>query len=357
VRALIQLVSGLVLSTAACGETARNPGERPRSSAGGEPGCSDQAACASLDGGQTGTGGGGRSALSGGKASVQEPNGGAGEFNSGGVSKADAGAGGESSADGPVADHEWATWPMPSWADSGLPNPPQYTDLGDGTVRDEVTGLVWRRARAASLPWSSALVTCTPDFRLPSIIELVSLANPETGWMDVIFGRYAGGAWSASQVAGEPDRAWHFYGAEGSTYPWSATQSYPALCVKAGFASPEPHYELTNVGAIATVRDNWTGLVWQQIHSDGTYEFDEAQPYCATLGAGFRVPSSKELQTLVDRRRFGPAIDPEYFPGTPSEHFWSGTRRSESIAHAVEFQLGAANTYGTQNPYYVRCVH
>jgi hypothetical protein len=358
VLALIPLVSGVMLSTvAACGETVRHPGPRPRPGDGGERGCADEAACGGSGGGPNGMGAA-PAAGSGGEASTLSPNGGAaGQFNAGGMSAADDGAAGESSAGDPLADREWATWPMPSWAESGLPNLPRYTDLGDGTVRDDITGLVWRRVRASTLPWSSALVACDPDFRLPSIIELVSLANPETGWVDPVLEQDVGGGWSSSPVAGTTDRAWLYYGGNGSTYPWSASASYRALCVKAGFASAQPHYELTNVGATVAVRDNWTGLVWQQVHSARPYEFGEAQAYCATLGAGFRVPSSKELQTLVDRRRFGPAIDAEYFPNTPSERFWSGTRVSEFIAHAVEFQLGASNTYGTEEAYYVRCVY
>ena len=65
----------------------------------------------------------------------------------------------------------------------------------------------------------------------------------------------------------------------------------------------------------------------------------------------------KELQTLIDRRRGAPTIDPKYFPETPSARFWSGTRRSELIAYLVEFKIGSANTYSTDLPSYMRCVH
>jgi hypothetical protein len=39
----------------------------------------------------------------------------------------------------------WAMWRMPNPAAAQLPNPSSYTDLGDGTVRDDVTCLVWQR--------------------------------------------------------------------------------------------------------------------------------------------------------------------------------------------------------------------
>ena len=37
----------------------------------------------------------------------------------------------------PSGTHSWAGWPMPNPANSGLPNPARYTDLGDGTVLGE----------------------------------------------------------------------------------------------------------------------------------------------------------------------------------------------------------------------------
>jgi hypothetical protein len=47
---------------------------------------------------------------------------------------------------------------MPNPASSGLPNPASYTDLGDGTVKDNVTGLIWQQAVAATqaYDWADA---------------------------------------------------------------------------------------------------------------------------------------------------------------------------------------------------------
>jgi hypothetical protein len=98
------------------------------------------------------------------------------------------------------------------------------------------------------------------------------------------------------------------------------------------------------------------GLVWQRGTSSLTYEFDEAQEYCRGLDEGFRAPSAKELQTLIDRRRAAPTIDPTYFPETPSGRFWSGTRPDESHAFLVEFKTGAAGPYAANLPSYMRCV-
>jgi hypothetical protein len=247
---------------------------------------------------------------------------------------------------------------MPNWVDFALPNAPHYSLLDDGTVRDDVTELVWATTRSDTVSWPLALGVCASGFRLPTIIELVSIANPVTTRVDAVFNLGPQSLWSSSPVHDTPASAWLWYGGEGSTYPWQVIQHYHAICVRGGKRPrAQAHYELTQVGSTPAVRDNWTGLVWQQGTSSRTYGFDEAQEYCRGLDAGFRAPSMKELQTLIDRRRAAPTIDPTYFPETPSAHFWSGTRRSESIAYLVEFKIGSANTYSTDLPSYMRCVH
>jgi len=56
-----------------------------------------------------------------------------------------------------------------------------------------------------------------------------------------------------------------------------------------------------------------------------------AKSYCAGLGAtlagtGWRLPTIKELQTLVDVSvATGPSIDPTFFPNGGPGSFWSST--------------------------------
>ena len=66
-------------------------------------------------------------------------------------SSASTGSGGASAAGCTPAtglEYSYACWPMPNPSSSGLPNPSSYTDLKDGTVQDNVTGLVWQQAVA-----------------------------------------------------------------------------------------------------------------------------------------------------------------------------------------------------------------
>jgi hypothetical protein len=68
---------------------------------------------------------------------------------------------------------------------NGAPNPESYTDNFDGTVTDNVTGLIWQQtAPTVQYNASNAAAYCASlslggknDWRLPTIIELVTLAD------------------------------------------------------------------------------------------------------------------------------------------------------------------------------------
>jgi hypothetical protein len=256
-----------------------------------------------------------------------------------------------------VRDPEWAMWPMPNIQGSGLPNPARYTNLGGGVIRDEVTGLVWTKPPKASGDFQTAQDECKmlgEGFRLPSMIELASLAGTRSA--SPLFSRFLGSHVSSSTVVTEPTHAWNALLDEGSSYLFAKDSRQQIACVRDGITNAEPHYETTTFDGLAVVKDNWTGLAWEQAGAPATVTFSEAQQYCVGLGTGWRTPSMKELQTLVYRRRSGPAIDPTYFPDTPPDWFWSSTMISASIGFGVRFDVGIANTHASTETSYVRCV-
>lgn len=110
-----------------------------------------------------------------------------------------------------------------------------------------------------------------------------------------------------------------------------------------------------------TVYDTKTKLTWQQAVAPGTYAWANAKTYCTSLslnGAGWRLPSAGELQTIVDETRTNPSIDPMAFPGTPPSWFWvsSPVAGVPSGAWAVEFNVGVTDTLLAAGANQVRCV-
>jgi hypothetical protein len=75
-------------------------------------------------------------------------------------------------------------------------------------------------------------------------------------------------------------------------------------------------------------------------------------------GAGWRLPTLKELLTIVDESRMNPSVDPKAFPSTPSDFFWSLSTvgGSTGTARDVFFGDGSTNTYNVTSSFYVRCV-
>jgi hypothetical protein len=110
-----------------------------------------------------------------------------------------------------------------------------------------------------------------------------------------------------------------------------------------------------------TVNDTRTRLTWERAPDLTPRVWSQAAPYCSALdlnGKGWRVPSVKELLTLVDESRWGPAIDPAAFPGTPSDYFWTSSPLATfpMFVWTVFFGKGTASFFDIGNPRLVRCV-
>ncbi len=79
-----------------------------------------------------------------------------------------------------------------------------------------------------------------------------------------------------------------------------------------------------------TVRDNVTGLVWQQTANGVLYDRVQATSHCQSLNlggwsSGWRLPTLIELESIVDYGRSMPSINGTAFPSTPSAPFWSSS--------------------------------
>lgn len=218
-----------------------------------------------------------------------------------------------------------------------------YTDNGNGTVTDNVTGLMWQKEddnkdynpylasgtyHAYYNPSSQSVCGSLSlggysDWRLPTIKELIDLTDfgiPFSGVSinSTYFPNTKGGGneyWSSTINNGAED-----YGAYTGTSKWQSYgygdgigSSYRYVrCVRGAQSSPS----FTKNGD-GTVTDNVTGLMWQSegygtgYHdSDGQYyttsyvDWTGALTYCKNLNlgsqTGWRLPNIKELVSIVD---------------------------------------------------------
>lgn len=111
--------------------------------------------------------------------------------------------------------------------------------------------------------------------------------------------------------------------------------------------------------ASSQVTDLRTGLIWQQPISTSFYSWDQATTYCRGLRTGtaaFRLPTFKELMSLVDPTRSMPAIDVRVFPNTLNELFWTASNRGTSGPAAISFATGSSTFYKASDSLRVRCV-
>ncbi len=249
---------------------------------------------------------------------------------------------------------------------------PRFTDNGNGTVTDNLTGLMWTKGGNAPGPlgcvpfvaktWADALtyIACLnaisylgyADWRLPNVNELESLINAEEAdtatWLNgqgfaVVQSAYY---WSSTTYAFDTSRAWdvnmsngyvnanskvnnsdYVWPVRGATTPpaelWKTNQttSYTAGDdgdLERGVTWPSPRFTDNGNG---TVTDNLTGLVWlKNADCFGTQTWANALNSANTLNSGecgltdgsaegdWRMPNRKELRSLIDYSQNIPAL-------------------------------------------------
>lgn len=245
-------------------------------------------------------------------------------------------------------------------AGSGLPNEVSY-EPGDGIVTDRVTGLVWEAvASRERTSWEEAKARCSAlvlggrdDFRLPGRIELVTILDfnelpVAASVFESVPSDYHFSSSPASFVAGSAYSV--YFGAGETTIASASPGSAVSRCVAGAVAAPpEPQFESADEGVL----DRVTGLTWEPRFAAAA-SFDEAGSRCASLG--LRLPSIRELQSLVDENHHAPALDPAIFPDDGPERVWSVTLRGEDRWY-VDFADG--KTYADvleDEPLASRCV-
>ncbi len=286
-------------------------------------------------------------------------------------------------------------------------NPHSYTDLGNGIVRDNVTGLEWVQdgnliasrdpdfdtddtAGDGRVTWQHALDYVAllnsenylgfNDWRLPTVKELSTLVDssiPYPGRMidtDFFPDTVASYYWSSTTNASSIGNAWYVGFHDGYVGDYYKTGSYYVRAVRSGQNDPEDRFEDNGDG---TITDTSTGLQWQQATAPGTYTWEQALSYCEALvlnndGAwttespnasgvkydDWRLPSRNELQSIVDYEVYGPAINTSFFPDTVASIYWSSTTGASYTGYAWSgyFHDGYVGNQNEAYDKYVRAV-
>ena len=284
------------------------------------------------------------------------------------------------------ADNAYPRWPMPNPAAAALPHPFDYTDQGDGTVLDHVTGLVWQKTvdkTTQVFTWAAAPAYCAGlklpapagfTWHLPTRIQLLSLVDYTTlAAMDAPFlgsGQPPGGMytwtstpWVVSQMPAKPQVAWIVnFGGGGGLTSNNGTQTDPEYvrCVASPAVTPlpYPHYEQVGAGEVEDVE---TGLVWAQASHLTLLSQPDAKAFCQSFGLNghtWRLPSVNELSSLVDDnpniKKVSPAIDACVFADTPANGYYMSSSIVGTTPWALNYEDGF--DFNNQTSGYVRCV-
>lgn len=286
------------------------------------------------------------------------------------------GAGGDADVDGGVipVDRRYAVWPLPAVK----PLLSNY-DLTADTVTDKTTGLVWQReeptpisqAFAGATSYCAALdLAGQQDWRLPTRIEFLTILD--YGQTQGVLNKTvfpdspqpAGTiAWTSSLnllQAKLNDRYMVDTSLALVTISTNDQLSNLYRCVRGGpTTSPANRYVMT----AGTARDVRTGLTWQTMAFATTQLFDDAKASCAGLslggGAPWRLPTVRELVTLIDEAREVVPMVPTIFDAGPKARYWSSTIRANPATATYAVDMNTANVHQedfTTEKMSVRCV-
>ncbi|HNQ87981.1 MAG TPA: DUF1566 domain-containing protein [Verrucomicrobiota bacterium] len=259
-------------------------------------------------------------------------------------------------------------------------HPPSFTESGDGTVTDNVTGLIWQQADGGEMTWESAATYADAlvlggqsDWRLPTAHELFSILNHgavnpalDTNAFTATGAQYW---WTADVQPTDSNRVWAANAGGGigphpktETLGAGGTKRFHVRCVR-GAPAParQPMHDFVGNGD-GTVTDRDTGLTWQQTEVASAASWESALDYAESLSlagrADWRLPNIKELQSLNDETCTSPSVDTNFFPAAKPARYWSSTTEINGTHRAwyVDFQLGIVGYDSKATNFWVRCV-
>jgi hypothetical protein len=289
-------------------------------------------------------------------------------------------------------DHVFAQWPMPD-STPGARVPPSYAAT-DKVITDQVTKLRWQRvlpevyagctARyklvgklqevGTGCTWEEAKAYCASPalakelgggtWRLPTKIELESIVDvTQAPAFDPLFETYPTDYFWSSSPFLNPEGlklAWVVDFSAGFSFDGARYSGGRARCVSSDDSAGGREPDLEIIADVVVDRN--TKLVWQWHLDSATRNWPEAKEYCDKLsvaGGRWRLPTLKELLTLVDPTRRRPATAVSKFSDTPDARFWTASQYVDGHEQVwvVNFERGTTEGTATiADQHYVRCV-
>ncbi|WP_298365409.1 DUF1566 domain-containing protein [uncultured Lutibacter sp.] len=285
-------------------------------------------------------------------------------------------------------------------------NQPSYTNNGNGTITDNVTGLMWEQDMGEKISFTEAYTKASNstlggynDWRVPTIKELYSLILfsgkvkgevaidlfIDTNYFTQKLGDTSIGereidaqTWSSTEYVSTT--MINIETVFGVNFIDGRIKGYPKFKPSSGAAN-KMYFRMvrgnTNYGknnfidnGDGTISDLSTGLMWQKSDDGTSRNWEESLAYAQGLTLGnksdWRLPNAKELQSIVDYNRSpktsnSPAIDPLFEcteitdpDGNEGQYpfYWTGTSHLDganpySSAVYIAFGTGQGKMNGT----------
>ncbi|MEC4048265.1 DUF1566 domain-containing protein [Flavobacterium sp. SUN046] len=261
-------------------------------------------------------------------------------------------------------------------------NAPSFTNNNDGTITDNVTGLMWQQVDGGEMTIESAHTYCDilalanyTDWRLPTPIEAFSILNQQKNnpAMNTVYFPSTGAEywWTSDYQAGDNTKVWVTNSGGGignhpktETVSAGGTHQFHVRAVRNTTTPTLLPSHFTDNGD-GTITDHLTQLIWQKTPNTAALTWEQALSYAEGLvlaGANdWRLPNIKELQSLNDETISNPSVNTNFFSSIGIKNYWSATTllpnpTNLSSAWYWNTQFGITTYDNKSNSNYVICV-
>jgi len=256
-------------------------------------------------------------------------------------------------------------------------NAQAFTNNGNGTITDNVTGLMWQSVDNGESTWENAVANASGvttggfnDWRLPTPHELFCLFNHQLSnpalntaffpnnpvaragywWSSDLYGTSTTNVWCTNEGGGLGPKP------KSETISAGGTLRYHARYVRGAKQTNGHNYVSNNDG---TVTDLDTGLMWKQVPRTAATWSAALADIEGLTDAGFsdwRMPNVKEMESLVDYTmttftsltNIKPPAHRLLFPSATATSYWTSTSQNNDALAALVVEFGLNTTSNPQ---------